>query len=81
MADPAFIQELQMVQTMNYLTAAGGALVAYDQVITFSQEVDHIWNRKWSFVTALYLIARYSGSLSLVGAAAWDMCINWSYSG
>ncbi|KAH7905036.1 hypothetical protein BJ138DRAFT_1106315 [Hygrophoropsis aurantiaca] len=34
MADPAFIQEVQMVQTMNYLT-----------VITFSQEarIDHIW--------------------------------------
>ncbi|KAH7907735.1 hypothetical protein BJ138DRAFT_1159366 [Hygrophoropsis aurantiaca] len=55
MADLGFIQELQMEQTTHYLTAVAGALVAYDHVLTFSQEVDLVWNRQWSFVTALYL--------------------------
>ncbi|KAH7904593.1 hypothetical protein BJ138DRAFT_1236717 [Hygrophoropsis aurantiaca] len=31
MADSAFIQGLQITQAMNYLTAAGGTLVVYDQ--------------------------------------------------
>ncbi|KAH7906099.1 hypothetical protein BJ138DRAFT_672302 [Hygrophoropsis aurantiaca] len=80
MADPALIQDLQGRQIINYVAAAAGALVAYDQVLTFSQEVDHIWNRQWSFMTVLYLVARYSGSLSMIGAAAWYMRINWTYS-
>ncbi|KAH7904246.1 hypothetical protein BJ138DRAFT_945806 [Hygrophoropsis aurantiaca] len=69
MGDSAIIQVLQTEQITHYLTAAGGALVAYDQVQTFAQEVDHIWNQNWSFTTALYLIARYAGSLSVIGRA------------
>ncbi|KAH7907648.1 hypothetical protein BJ138DRAFT_459526 [Hygrophoropsis aurantiaca] len=71
---------LQTKKTTDYLAAAGGALVAYDQVLTFSQEIDLVWNRQWSFTTALYLIARYSGSVSIIGFAAEVMYINWTYS-
>ncbi|KAH7907741.1 hypothetical protein BJ138DRAFT_445012 [Hygrophoropsis aurantiaca] len=70
----------QMLQKMNYLSAAGGALVVYDQVLTFSQEVNLIWNRQWSFITALYLIARYFGSLFVIANAALNVSINWTYS-
>ncbi|KAH7903341.1 hypothetical protein BJ138DRAFT_1120486 [Hygrophoropsis aurantiaca] len=88
MADPALTM-LQAVQTTNYVAAAAGALVVYDQVIMFLQEAskldshripqfliistqfDHIWNRQWNFTTALYLIARYFGSLSVIGVAAY----------
>ncbi|KAH7907649.1 hypothetical protein BJ138DRAFT_459507 [Hygrophoropsis aurantiaca] len=80
MADPAFIKQLRMDQTTIYLTAAAGALVAYDQVLTFSQEVNLVWNRQWGFTTALYLIARCLGSLFVIGNAAFYMCINWTYS-
>ncbi|KAH7904964.1 hypothetical protein BJ138DRAFT_844473 [Hygrophoropsis aurantiaca] len=80
MADPAFIQELQWRQITNYITAAGGALVAYDQVLTFSEEVIYLWNRQWNFMIALYVIARYSGSLSIIGLAALYMDINWTSS-
>ncbi|KAH7903707.1 hypothetical protein BJ138DRAFT_1190530 [Hygrophoropsis aurantiaca] len=38
MADPLLIQELRATQTSNYVIAVGGALVAYDQILTFSQE-------------------------------------------
>ncbi|KAH7904006.1 hypothetical protein BJ138DRAFT_44995 [Hygrophoropsis aurantiaca] len=80
MSDPALIiQELQQTQTTNYITAAAGALVVYDQALTFSQEVNHIWSRQWSLMTALYLIARYSGSLTIIGLAAWDVCTSWTY--
>ncbi|KAH7907865.1 hypothetical protein BJ138DRAFT_1103951 [Hygrophoropsis aurantiaca] len=99
MADPALIQELQARQFTNYVTVAAGALVVYDQVLTFSQEasesdnrsipqlltiptqVDYIWNRQWSFTTALYLISRYSGSLYMIVSAAGCIYLNWTYSG
>ncbi|KAH7913305.1 hypothetical protein BJ138DRAFT_647534 [Hygrophoropsis aurantiaca] len=80
MAESVFIQQLQMEQTLNYLAASGAALVVYDQVLTFSREVDLVWNRQWSFMTALYLIARYPGSLCVIGTTALNMCINWTYS-
>ncbi|KAH7907647.1 hypothetical protein BJ138DRAFT_1159642 [Hygrophoropsis aurantiaca] len=80
MADSALIQRLQMEQTAAYLAAAGAALVAYDQVLTFSQEVNLVWNRQWSFMTALYIIARYIGSLFVIGYAAMYICISWTYS-
>ncbi|KAH7907903.1 hypothetical protein BJ138DRAFT_1158859 [Hygrophoropsis aurantiaca] len=40
MTDPAFIQALQAIQTRNYIVAVAGALVAYDQVLTFAQEAN-----------------------------------------
>ncbi|KAH7907875.1 hypothetical protein BJ138DRAFT_1128861 [Hygrophoropsis aurantiaca] len=82
MADPALIQQLQMIQVLNYVDAAAGALVVYNQVLTFSQEASrsYMGNRQWSFTTALYLIARYSGSLYIIGNAALNMDINWTYS-
>ncbi|KAH7908077.1 hypothetical protein BJ138DRAFT_1158469 [Hygrophoropsis aurantiaca] len=75
------IQQLQATQKNHYLTAASGALVVYDQVLTFSHEVDHIWNRRWSFTTILYFIARYSGDLQVIAIATMYICINWTSSG
>ncbi|KAH7907237.1 hypothetical protein BJ138DRAFT_523275 [Hygrophoropsis aurantiaca] len=80
MAGLALIQQLQIQQTTNYLVAAEGALVVYDQVLTFPQEVNLVWNRQWSFTIALYLIARYIGSLYVIGNTALYMYINWTYS-
>ncbi|KAH7904281.1 hypothetical protein BJ138DRAFT_1131023 [Hygrophoropsis aurantiaca] len=81
MADLAFLlQELEGIQTAHYAAAAAGALVIYDQVLTFSREVDHILNRQWSFTTALYLIARYSGGLQLIANTTSYICINWTIS-
>ncbi|KAH7929231.1 hypothetical protein BV22DRAFT_1029671 [Leucogyrophana mollusca] len=75
------IQALYQVQSFNYLTMATGAAVMYDQVLNFSQEVDHIWNRRWGLTTALYLVARYSGSLSLFTNIAWFVRLNWTLTG
>ncbi|KAH7906950.1 hypothetical protein BJ138DRAFT_557341 [Hygrophoropsis aurantiaca] len=66
----SLIQLLQIAQSANYWTAAATAAVLYDQVLIFAQEIDFIWNRKWSVTTILYFIARYSGSLSMVANAA-----------
>ncbi|KAH7907821.1 hypothetical protein BJ138DRAFT_1210340 [Hygrophoropsis aurantiaca] len=39
-------------------------------LIILSLQVNLVWNRQWSFMTALYLIARYFGSLYVIGNAA-----------
>lgn len=36
------------------------ALVAYDTLLSFSQEITYIWKRKKSMITILYLFIRYS---------------------
>ncbi|KAH7905250.1 hypothetical protein BJ138DRAFT_1165126 [Hygrophoropsis aurantiaca] len=82
MAYPAITTEmLQVTQTTDYVLVAAGALVAYDKVLTFSQEFDYMWNRRWTFPTALYLVARYSGDLLVIGTTALNTRINWTYSG
>ncbi|KAH7906689.1 hypothetical protein BJ138DRAFT_1162027 [Hygrophoropsis aurantiaca] len=80
MADPALIQTLWEVQTENYVAAAACALVIYDQVLMFSREIDHIWNREWNSMTALYVVARYSGDLQVITNATMYICINWTTS-
>ncbi|KAH7926116.1 hypothetical protein BV22DRAFT_386535 [Leucogyrophana mollusca] len=71
----SLIQALYQIQLRNYITMATGAAVMYDQVLNFSQEVDHIWNRRWGLTTALYVVARYSGSLSLFTNIACTMVL------
>ncbi|KAH7920502.1 hypothetical protein BV22DRAFT_798954 [Leucogyrophana mollusca] len=73
------VQTLFIVQSADYVLMAATAIVAYDQVLNFSQEVDLIWNRRWSLTTALYLVARYSGSLMILGEAAAAVRLTWTY--
>ncbi|KAH7926114.1 hypothetical protein BV22DRAFT_386168 [Leucogyrophana mollusca] len=74
----SLIHALYQTQSLVYLTVATGAAVVYDQVLNLSQEVDYIWNRRWSPTTALYLLARYAGSVSVVGNIALIVRLNWS---
>ncbi|KAH7926117.1 hypothetical protein BV22DRAFT_386216 [Leucogyrophana mollusca] len=74
----SLIQALYQTQSLNHLAMATGAAVMYDQVLNFSQEVDHIWNRRWGPTTALYLVARYSGPVSLFTSIASIVRLNWS---
>ncbi|KAH7923867.1 hypothetical protein BV22DRAFT_554170 [Leucogyrophana mollusca] len=79
MSDPnSLIQALYQTQSLVYLTMATGAAVTYDQVLNFSQEVDHIWNRRWGPTTALYLVARYSGSVFVFTNIASIVRLNWT---
>ncbi|KAH7903282.1 hypothetical protein BJ138DRAFT_171565 [Hygrophoropsis aurantiaca] len=75
----SLVQILSTSQATYYLTASAAAAVAYDHMLTFVDEMDLMWNRRWSLVTALYIVARYSGSLSMIAMAAWYMCISWTY--
>ncbi|KAH7922270.1 hypothetical protein BV22DRAFT_669832 [Leucogyrophana mollusca] len=74
----SFIQILYTTQFINYLTMASAAVVMYDHLLNFSEELDLIWNRQWSLTTVLYLVARYSGSVSVFGEATTLVGLDWT---
>ncbi len=43
------------------------ALVVYEHIITFQQEVQAVWKRKWSAVTWLFALNRYLLLLVSIG--------------
>ncbi|KAG2101153.1 hypothetical protein BD769DRAFT_188876 [Suillus cothurnatus] len=45
----------------SYWTVAAGVVVIYDWVLTLGQEIELIWKQRWSLMTVLYLVIRYSG--------------------
>lgn len=42
------------------LTRATSALYCYEWFITFDQEVNHVWTRKWSLSTWIFAVNRYA---------------------
>ncbi|KAH7924509.1 hypothetical protein BV22DRAFT_1035014 [Leucogyrophana mollusca] len=73
--------ELSNIQSVYYATMASVAVIIYDQILNFSQEVDFIWNRRWTIVTALYFVARYCGPVSQFTAMAAVLPFNWTPAG
>ncbi|KAH7928966.1 hypothetical protein BV22DRAFT_157759 [Leucogyrophana mollusca] len=72
------LESLEQAQALNYVYMASAAVVMYDQVLNFSQEVDLIWGRHWTFMTGLYFAARYCGSVSLFGTTALGLRLTWT---
>ncbi|KAH7908156.1 hypothetical protein BJ138DRAFT_1158377 [Hygrophoropsis aurantiaca] len=47
------------LQTYMYLEFSVLAILVYDYCITLGTEVRCIWDRSWTFVRVLFLVARY----------------------
>ncbi|KAI0738123.1 hypothetical protein BC629DRAFT_1300472, partial [Irpex lacteus] len=54
------------------------AFFLFDCIITLSQEVDVIWRRKWTAITWLYLLTRYSTVLDQIDLLipGWDLVVS-----
>ncbi|KAH7920104.1 hypothetical protein BV22DRAFT_825160 [Leucogyrophana mollusca] len=74
----SLVETLGQTQVVEYMQMASTAVVMYDQVLNFSQEVDLIWSRRWTFMTGLYFAARYCGSVSLFTIAALTLRLTWT---
>ncbi|KAI0786277.1 hypothetical protein C8Q75DRAFT_827071 [Abortiporus biennis] len=61
---PSFLLELLL---SNYFTVSAYLVVLYDIIITFDEEVLHIWKGKFSVVTVIFFINRYAGLVNSVG--------------
>ncbi|KAI9454594.1 hypothetical protein HD554DRAFT_2150028 [Boletus coccyginus] len=38
--------------------------VGYDYILTFSNEIEYIWNKPWTWVSMLFVFIRYLGLYS-----------------
>jgi len=48
------------------------ALLAYDTLLTFQDEVEYIWRRRIGLGTVLYVLARYAALIVFAMGAVYD---------
>ncbi|KAF8428915.1 hypothetical protein L210DRAFT_3563711 [Boletus edulis BED1] len=52
---------LEPVVLNNYITLVIITAVVYDYVLTFSREIEYIWCKPWTRVSAMFVVVRYIG--------------------
>ncbi|KAF9449577.1 hypothetical protein P691DRAFT_774567 [Macrolepiota fuliginosa MF-IS2] len=57
---------IRVFYLQHYCQLAAVTIVLYDHFITFDQEVELIWKKRWSKSKILYLVCRYLGDFLLV---------------
>jgi len=57
----AIIEGGNGIMQTKYAFFADFAISVYDHILTFDLEVEHIWKRKFTLVTLLFLLVRKSG--------------------
>ncbi|KAF8125332.1 hypothetical protein EV363DRAFT_638843 [Boletus edulis] len=60
---------LEPVVLSNYLTFVVITAVVYDYVLTFSREIEYIWCKPWTRVSAMFVVIRYIGLCWVVTSA------------
>ncbi|KAF8554414.1 hypothetical protein OG21DRAFT_1094507 [Imleria badia] len=54
------------VEQNDCVTLAILTVVGYDYMLTFSNEIEYIWSKSWTWVSALFIIVRYGGLCGIV---------------
>jgi hypothetical protein len=49
------------------------ALYSYEYIITLEQEINHIWAKKWSLTTLIFVVNRYMAFLVAILNAPWTV--------
>ncbi|KIJ64098.1 hypothetical protein HYDPIDRAFT_28988 [Hydnomerulius pinastri MD-312] len=57
-----YISVARVVQVTRIGQLAAYVVMFYDHILTFDQEVEHIWKSSWSLHTVVFVILRYGGS-------------------
>ncbi|KAF9260249.1 hypothetical protein L218DRAFT_619021 [Marasmius fiardii PR-910] len=52
-------ETLDHQRMVSYLDVVSAMLFVYEIIINFPAEFEHIWRRKWTFLTGLYALQRY----------------------
>ncbi|KAG2351372.1 hypothetical protein BDR07DRAFT_46578 [Suillus spraguei] len=60
------ILSIKAYNIYGYFTVAASVGIIYDWALTFEQEVELFWKRRWSLVSILYLSIRYVGIVYVV---------------
>ncbi|KAG2137019.1 hypothetical protein DEU56DRAFT_912790 [Suillus clintonianus] len=69
--DPSWWSVISGLRFASYFAVASTVSVVYDWVLTFAQEFELIWRRRWSFMTILYVSVRYIGILYSLAFTIW----------
>ncbi|KIJ06838.1 hypothetical protein PAXINDRAFT_19964 [Paxillus involutus ATCC 200175] len=54
---------LASIQLNDYVSVAIATAVVYDFILTFTNEIEYVWKRPWSWVSTLFVAVRYVGCL------------------
>ncbi|KAG0692411.1 hypothetical protein DFH29DRAFT_1008665 [Suillus ampliporus] len=61
--DPALWPLIYWARITNYFVVVSSTAVVYDWSLTFGQEFELVWRRRWSLMTVLYVCVRCLGIL------------------
>ncbi|KIK35138.1 hypothetical protein CY34DRAFT_597463 [Suillus luteus UH-Slu-Lm8-n1] len=61
--DPSWWPLIEFDRVESYFAVASTVAVIYDWALTFEQEIELVWKRRWSLMSVLYLGLRYGGIL------------------
>lgn len=61
--EPTWWSLINVYRVSSYFVVASATAVAYDWVLTFGQEFELVWRRRWSLMTVLYFCVRCIGIL------------------
>ncbi|KAF9260250.1 hypothetical protein L218DRAFT_962860 [Marasmius fiardii PR-910] len=53
------VEALDHQRMVSYLDVVSATLLVYDIIINLPAEIEHVWMKKWSFLTVLYIVQRY----------------------
>ncbi|KAF8549538.1 hypothetical protein OG21DRAFT_1500343 [Imleria badia] len=59
-------QSALTLQQYNHVSLVMLSAVGYDYILTFSNEIEYIWNKPWTWVSTLFILVRYLGLFNLV---------------
>ncbi|KAI0088349.1 hypothetical protein BDY19DRAFT_950467 [Irpex rosettiformis] len=60
------ISALQREITSDYVAVASVVMYIYDWLVSFDQEVKHVWTRKWTLSTWIFITNRYVTLLDMI---------------
>jgi len=63
---PYVFDVTEEIFALQLYTVASITILFYDHILTFSDEIHKIWNRKHSFISTLFIINRYTTSLGYI---------------
>ncbi|KAF8589218.1 hypothetical protein K439DRAFT_1628916 [Ramaria rubella] len=79
--NPSLVEAGQHVVASKHYLCAAFAILVYDHLLTFSDEVEYIWSRKRGvgmLVTGVFLVNRYYTTLAMVAIMIAFFDVNWS---
>lgn len=72
-SDPNLWPQIKLFRFYSYFVVASFAAMMYDWALTFEQEIELIWRKRWSLMTMLYLSLRCAGIIFLVANVLWTL--------